>query len=577
MRTFVSLLDELERTPDRAAAVARLVVYFRHQSAADAAWAVRWLTGIRSGRLLRGADLRTWAAETAGLPPWLFAACEAATDDLAEAAALVLPEPTQPSPSLTQLGSAVLEPLAHPAATDATRARLVRDAWTMLSIGERVRFHKLVTGTWRPPVPREWLAEALGQLAGLAPAVILRRLTGAVEATPDGYARLLATAEVHEPTAPPMPFRATRVLEVDPSSLGEVQDWEFRWTREGARLQVVRGPDDVAVWSERGALVTTDFAAIARAAAALPAGTVLEGEVAACAVANGEIARVFFAHDLRAEPGQDLGSMSPLARRARLESLIAAATQAHPASGSPGAAPGDRAGNEAGPSQGELFSSAPRPVAAAVARDVPPSPLRVAPLIPARSWSELATWQQRARVEGSHGIRLRSSQTSNTASASTEMPDWIWLAPPWICEAVLVSVRPPAGRAARGPAEFTLAVRHGTRFATVARLEAALPAAEWTELETWIAAHTTQRFGPVRAVEPALVFELASDGLAPAPRTQAGVRLERPRLLRWRRDRTADVIPTLADWTALVRGTSPGPEAGPATNQTSPSPDSGPA
>ena len=131
------------------------------------------------------------------------------------------------------------------------------------------------------------------------------------------------------------------------------------------------------------------------------------------------------------------------------------------------------------------------------------------------------------------------------------------------CEAILVNARLGGGRGSRGPAEFTFAVRHGTRFATVARVQAVLPAEEWTELEAWIARHTTQRFGPVRAVEPALVFELACDGLAPAPRTQSGVRLERPRLVRWRRDRTADSIPTLKEWVVpggdRARGTAVDP------------------
>ena len=552
MRDFTILLDELERTPDHTAAVARLVDYFRHRPAADAAWAVRWLTGARANRFIRGADLRAWAAETAGLPAWLFSACEQATDDLAEAAALVLPEATQPAPSLAQLATAVLNPLVWTANSDEARVRLLREAWAMLSAGERYRFHKMVTGTFRPPVPREWLAEALGRLAKLAPAVILQRLARLGEPTPESYDRLLAAASTYEPAAPPRPFRPTRMLEADAASLGDVRDWECTWTRDGARVQLVCGPDGVALWSERGTLITENLPWLAHAAAPLPAGTVIEGELAPGTGANGETADIFLARELLAESGQDPGSMPPPARRARLEALIAAAAQ------SPSSAPGT---SEGGSAQGELFTAPPPPPTAVAPAAA--GPLRVAPVLPAQSWPEVDAWRQRARAEGAHGVRLRAVNRSAATATDGETPDWNWPAPPLICEAILVNARLGGGRGSRGPAEFTFAVRHGTRFATVARVQAVLPAEEWTELEAWIARHTTQRFGPVRAVQPVLVFELACDGLAPAPRTQSGVRLERPRLVRWRRDRTADSIPTLKEWVVpggdRARGTAVDP------------------
>jgi DNA ligase-1 len=70
------------------------------------------------------------------------------------------------------------------------------------------------------------------------------------------------------------------------------------------------------------------------------------------------------------------------------------------------------------------------------------------------------------------------------------------------------------------------------------------------ELETLVREHTHAKQGPVRLLRPALVAEIAFDGLALSKRHKSGLAVRNPRLLRLR----PDLAPTAADALADVRG-----------------------
>ena len=60
---------------------------------------------------------------------------------------------------------------------------------------------------------------------------------------------------------------------------------------------------------------------------------------------------------------------------------------------------------------------------------------------------------------------------------------------------------------------------------------------------------TRESFGPVRSVEPTLVFELGFEGIARSARHKSGIAVRFPRMLRWRVDKPvveADTLETLA-------------------------------
>jgi DNA ligase-1 len=66
--------------------------------------------------------------------------------------------------------------------------------------------------------------------------------------------------------------------------------------------------------------------------------------------------------------------------------------------------------------------------------------------------------------------------------------------------------------------------------------------------------NTTERFGPVRAVTPALVLEVAFDAIQRSPRHKSGVAMRFPRIHRIRWDKPAAEADRLETLETLIPG-----------------------
>src|SRR5690349_12551318 len=95
MKRFADLYEALDSTTSTLAKVAAMRRYFHEAPAADAAWALWFLTGRRPKRLLGVRALVAWTLELTGTPDWLFGECYAVVGDLAECIALLLDDGTR--------------------------------------------------------------------------------------------------------------------------------------------------------------------------------------------------------------------------------------------------------------------------------------------------------------------------------------------------------------------------------------------------------------------------------------------------------------------------------------------------
>jgi DNA ligase-1 len=84
---------------------------------------------------------------------------------------------------------------------------------------------------------------------------------------------------------------------------------------------------------------------------------------------------------------------------------------------------------------------------------------------------------------------------------------------------------------------------------------------EIRKVDAFVRAHTLERFGPVRVVEPRLVFELAFEGIQASPRHKSGIAVRFPRMARWRTDKKPEEADTLATLRGLLRSAGSLPEA----------------
>ncbi len=93
--------------------------------------------------------------------------------------------------------------------------------------------------------------------------------------------------------------------------------------------------------------------------------------------------------------------------------------------------------------------------------------------------------------------------------------------------------------------DYTFGVWDGDILVPIAKAYSGLDNKEINTLDKWIRKHIKERFGPVRAVDPEQVFELAFEGISLSSRHKSGVSVRFPRIAQWRQDLTAKDAETL--------------------------------
>ena len=71
-------------------------------------------------------------------------------------------------------------------------------------------------------------------------------------------------------------------------------------------------------------------------------------------------------------------------------------------------------------------------------------------------------------------------------------------------------------------------------------------------IDRWVRNHTVESFGPVRAVEPGLVFEVAFDAVQRSTRHKSGLAMRFPRIHRIRWDKPAAEADRLETLMAMI-------------------------
>ena len=546
MKAFTELYWRLDATSSITEKVAALRDYFAAAPPDDAAAALAVLSGSRQLRSVSTAQLREWAAEATGFPAWLVEECYAHVGDLAETLALVLPEPAAEAATGSGLGLAeAMQATIHDlrGAGDDRKREVVLAVWRQLAPRERIVWHKLLTGGLRVGVSRTLVARALAEIAGVEQAEMTHRLAGEPPADGPAFARLLAAESPLADSRRPYPFFLASALDRTAldhvaEDLGAVADWQAEWKWDGMRAQLVRRGAELAVWSRGEELVNDAFPEIAAAGAALPPGTVLDGEL--LAVAGGrllpfamlskrasrktvtkkiltEIPCVFVAYDLLEQRGEDLRPRPIVERRARLEALVA--TPFTDVIAGPARADANR-----------LFLS---------------------PLVTAATWEELAAARAESRSRGVEGLMLKR-RSSPYAVGRTRGDWWKWKVEPLEIDAVILYAQAGHGRRAGLHSDYTLGLWHDGKLVTVAKAYSGLTDAEIVEIDRIVRATTIEKHGPVRICTPTLVMQLAFEGVSRSTRHKSGVAVRFPRIIRWRRDKDPADAGTLADLQRMI-------------------------
>ena len=549
MRRFAALYTALDGSSGSNARVEVLVAYFSEVDAADAAWALHVLLGKQGKRLITGRRLRQICLEGSPLPEWLFDDCYAQVGDSAETIALLwrqlAPEAAH-APGGSDAAAAPLRswmeqllPAAAALEGDA-QADAVRHLWRGLSPAELLVANKLLTGGLRVGVGQGLVLRALARLSGLEQALLQHRLMGGFTPSPFAYGALLAPADQAAPVpSRPYPFFLASPLEQQPA--GPASDWQAEWKFDGIRGQLIRRSGEVFLWSRGEELIGAAFPELLEAAGCLANGTVLDGEILVWPAGSNQPApfaqlqrrlgrkapgrkllaecpAAFVAYDLLELGGDDLRQQTLSQRRSALEDLLQ-----------------------------DLPETTPTPAAGL---------LRLPPRLPLTAWEQLEPLRQQAASAAAEGLMLKAL-ASPYLTGRRRGHWWKHKRDPFTLDAVLLYAQAGSGRRANLFTDYTFGLwdrQPGPEgeLVSFAKAYSGLNDGEITALDRWIRSHTTERFGPVRAVQPMQVFELAFEGLQRSSRHKSGIAVRFPRIARWRQDKPAAEADTLASALELL-------------------------
>ncbi len=526
MKAFATLLDGLVFTPQRNVKLRLIERYVAETPDPDRGWGIAALTGGLSFRHAKPGTIRALAAKR--LDPVLFDLSYDYVGDLAETVALIWPQPEAATISGPPRLCDVVGTLDR--AGRAEVPVLIAGWLDRLDASGRFALLKLITGGLRVGVSARLAKTALARFGGVDVAAIEEVWHGLAPPYPDLFAWLEGCAGPpavddslgFRPLMLANPLDEVELAGLDPAAFAA----EWKW--DGIRVQIVARSGEGRIYSRTGDDLSASFPEVAKT---LTFDAVLDGEL--LVLRDGEVApfndlqqrlgrksvpaalqRRYPAHirlyDLLVDDGEDLRPRPFAERRTRLEAWIAR---------------------------------------------VQPERLDLSPLVPFADWAGLTAIRARTRADGIEGLMLKRLDSPYLAGRP-KGPWFKWKRDPLTADCVLMYAQRGHGKRSSFYSDYTFGCWRKTdggeaELVPVGKAYFGFTDAELAELDAWVRNHTVDRFGPVRAVAPALVLEIAFDSIHASGRHKSGLAMRFPRVHRIRWDKPAGEADSLARLAAL--------------------------
>lgn len=542
MRAFAELLDRLSLTGSRNAKLVLVRDYLRATPDPDRGWALAALTGDLSFNAAKPAMIRT--AVEARVDDQLFRWSYDYVGDLAETVALIWPRDPNHRPNrepelgevidaLTHAGRAQVRPLIEgwlDALEPKGRWALLKLVTGGLRVGLSAQLAKTAVAMMRPDVMTEPPEPGGGEATTALEPLTVADVVEVWNAVKPPYAELFAWVEgrgERPDTEAPGRFRpvmlAVAIDEAVDFAKLDPADHAAEWKWDGIRVQAVREQGVARLYSRHGDEITHAFPDVMSGLAfegAIDGELVVmrDGAVAPFGDLQQRLNRktvdaklmaahpaAIVAYDLLAVDGEDLRALPLRERRARLEAVVKAHT-------------GER--------------------------------LSLSPLIAFEDWETLAALRADPPVgAAAEGMMLKRWDSAYVAGRP-KGPWFKWKRDPHLIDAVLMYAQRGHGKRSSFYSDYTFGVwtDEGT-LAPVGKAYFGFTDEELKQLDKFVRDHTTDRFGPVRAVRAerdfGLVLEIAFEGLQRSTRHKSGVAMRFPRVSRIRWDKPAREADTL--------------------------------
>jgi DNA ligase 1 len=182
---------------------------------------------------------------------------------------------------------------------------------------------------------------------------------------------------------------------------------------------------------------------------------------------------------------------------------------------------------------------------------VRPERMDVSALVPFSSWEELKALREGARENGIEGLMLK--RRDSPYLAGRPKGHWFkWKRGALTADTVLMYAQRGSGKRSSYYSDYTFGAWRDGALVPVGKAYFGFTDEELKQLDNWVRNHTTNRFGPVREVEPKLVLEVAFDSVHRSTRHRSGLAMRFPRVHRIRWDKPAEEADTVETLERMV-------------------------
>jgi DNA ligase-1 len=522
MDAFAAVCERAASHASRLRKIALVADYLKGLPDGDLVRAVRFLSGnpfADQGRPAVGdAAIVDAARAVFGWDREITRVCLHEVGDLGEGLSLLLHGHTKNEPLTLAEAESVYLSLCS-ARRQAEKFSILRSCFARYRPAALKYFIKVIAGELRIGLQTKMVEEAVALAAGAEHEAVREAsnrsgdLARVALAARGGCLETIEARLFH-----PMDFMLAKPVD----SLAEIErpeDWVIEDKYDGIRAQAHFRDGQVTIFTRGLAEVTAAFPELESALSALPGSGLLDGEIVAWQEGRAlhfnvlqqrlarkvvplflplEVPAVFVAYDILFFQGELLFDRPLEERRAALEATLAGR----------------------------------------------PEPLLTSPQYHAQTIGEIAGLFDAARARGNEGLVLK--RRGSPYESGRRSGRWVkWKRPYATLDVVITAAEQGHGKRATVLSDYTFAVRGDGKFLNVGKAYSGLTDEEIRELTRLLRGAVVGRYGPVLAVRPEIVLEVAFDGIRKSSRHTSGYAMRFPRIVRWRRDKRPEEIDTI--------------------------------
>jgi DNA ligase 1 len=518
MNRFIALTHFLDQEKDELIRLKALTNYLAEFDTKDSLWSVSLLTGKFFFRKIHTRKLFEIAKEILDFPEWLLDECISVTRDSTEALSLLL---IPSGPGRLSVEECITKLILAVEAKGQNQRNILHDLWSKLPGTGIKMVNQILTNRFPHRFPHHVLGKAISAALDLDPYFVTFKLSQDWSPFSGTFEELFRRNELKECLYRPYPVYPPARLS-SPSQVDLSREWISCFWLPEPQYQLIKRGELEMIWSENGELMNNIFPSLLKSFRKLGVDFVVTGQI----ILKENVlvppfdssdkqpkkrtvspAPVFMANDLLEWNGENITSYPFEIRQNKLAEMIKSNSDEHP----------DWTLNDM-----MLIGNA----------------------------SDLESRLSMSGELKCSGLLIREK----SGGLYGESSGFIVPSGKFLFSGALIYVQEMILQSVERHLELSIAVDLDGSILPVAKVKVGAKdqPVMFQFVRQFAAINTTEKFGPVRKVNPRLVFEISFEAIRVSNRHKSGIVLQNPRILRLEPDKLTSEIHKLEDLKQLL-------------------------